>query len=166
MYLIGYIIKPQGVKGEVKVEPVSPYPERYKGLNSVYIQIANHNQSYPIENVRIADRFVYIKFAGINSRDEAEFLRDAEILIKGEDLIQPSENEYFIHDLIGCCVRTDDNEELGEIIDVVQMSSNDIYVVKNHSGKEVLIPAVKEFVLQVDLELKEIRVHLLEGLID
>ena len=166
MYLIGYILKPQGIKGEVKVEPVSPYPERYKKLNSVYIQIANQNQSYPIENVRIADRFVYIKFAGINSRDEAEFLRDAEILIEGEDLIQPSENEYFVHDLIGCCVRTDDNEELGKIIDVVQMSSNDIYVVKNHSGKEVLIPAVKEFVLQVDLELKEIRVHLLEGLID
>lgn len=166
MYLIGYVLKPQGVRGEVKIDSVSPYPQRYKYLKSVYIQSANTNQLYLIENVRIRDRFVYIKFAGINSRDEAELLRNAEILIEGKDLLQPSKNEYFVHDLIGCCVKTDTNDELGEIIDVVQMSSNDVYVIKTHSGKEILIPAVKEFIIQVDLDHKQVLVHLLEGLID
>jgi 16S rRNA processing protein RimM len=166
MYLIGYILKPQGIKGEVKVESISPNPKRFNRLNRVYLQVKEIKQAYSIERVRVPDRFVYIKFAGINSRDDAELLRNAEVLIEEKDLIQPAQDEYFVHDLIGCKVVSENKDEIGVLSDVVQMSSNDIYVVKNSNGIELLIPATKEVVKQVDIGQKLIIIHILEGLLD
>jgi 16S rRNA processing protein RimM len=166
MYLIGYILKPQGLKGEVKVESVSPYLERFNRLGSVYLELEGKKQSYSIQNVRISGRFVYIKFSEINSRDNAELLRHAEVLIEKKDLIQPADDEYFIHDLIGCKVISENNDVIGVLADVVQMSSNDVYVVKNNEGIEVLIPATKEVVKQVNVRQKRIIIHVLEGLLD
>jgi 16S rRNA processing protein RimM len=166
MYLIGYIIKPQGLKGELKVDSVSPYLERFNRLDKVFLQIEENEQAYTIEYIRVSGRFVYIKFSEINSRNDAEFLRNAEVLIEEKDLLQPAENEYFIHDLIGCKVISENNEIIGVLSDVVQMSSNDVYVVQNSDGVEVLIPATKEVVKQVNIGQKEIIIHLLEGLLD
>jgi 16S rRNA processing protein RimM len=166
MYLIGYITKPQGIRGEVKVESVTPDPGRFNRLEKVFLQVENKVKLYPIEKVRLSDRFVYIKFAGIDSRDEAELLRNAEVLIKEEDLIQPDRDEYFVHDLIGCKVLSEDHNEIGVVFDVVQMSSNDVYVVKNDENAERLIPATKEVVKQVDIGRKTIIIHVLEGLFD
>ncbi len=164
MYLIGYILKPQGLKGEVKVDPVSPDLNRYKRLNKVYIKIDGKLQTCSIEKVRISDRLVFLKFIGIDTRDDAELLRNGEILIEANDLIRPSPDEYFVHDLIDCRVISDEGEEIGTIVEVVQMSSNDIYVVKDMKGKEILVPAIKQVIKQVDIENKQLTVHLLEGL--
>ncbi len=166
MYLIGYITKPQGIRGEVKVEPVTPDPARFNRLEKVFLQVENKVKIYPIEKVRLSDRFVYIKFAGINSRNDAELLRNAEVLIKEEDLIQPDQDEYFIHDLIGCKVLSEDYDEIGVVSDVVQMTSNDVYVVENDENVERLIPATKEVIKQVDIGRKIIIIHVLEGLFD
>ena len=166
MYLIGYILKPQGIKGEVKVESVTPYLERYNRLDKVYLKLKESKRVYSIENVRIPDQFVYIKFLEINSRDDAELLRRAEILIEEKDLIQPAKDEYFIHDLVGCSVISEDNQVIGVLSDVVQMSSNDVYLVKNGEGIEYLIPATKEVIKQVNLEQNQIIIHLLEDLLD
>lgn len=166
MYLIGYILKPQGLKGEVKVDSVSPYLERYRRLNKVFLKLEENKQTYSIEKVRISGRFVYIKFSEINSRNEAELLRKAEILIEEKDLIQPAENEFFVHDLIGCQVISENNDVIGKLTDVVQISSNDVYVVQSTEGIEILIPATKEVVKQVDIENKQITIHILEGLLD
>jgi len=151
MYLIGYVLKPHGIKGEVKVECISPYPERYKLLNKVYL----HNkstQTYSIDNVRISNRFVFLKFQEINSRDEAECIRNSEILIARDDLVKLNSNEFFIHDLVGCKVITDQNEYLGDVLNVVQMSSNDIYIVKDRRGKEYLIPAIRDIIKHIDIK--------------
>jgi 16S rRNA processing protein RimM len=166
MYLIGYITKPQGIKGEVKVEPVTPNPKRFNRLKIVYLQVNDKSQAYPIEKIRVADRFVYIKFSGINSRGEAELLRNAEVLIEKKDLIQPDQDEYFVHDLVGCRVVSENNDEIGIVSDVVQITSNDIYVVKDGNGAEYLVPATKEVVKQVDIGQKLIIIHVLEGLFD
>lgn len=166
MYLIGYVLKPQGLKGEVKVNSVSPYPERFNRLQSVYLQLEDNKRPFSIENVRISGRFVYIKFSGINSRNDAEFLRHAEVLIEEKDLIKPAENEYFVHDLIGCKIILENNDVFGVLSDVVQMSSNDVYVVKKSDGTEVLIPATRDVVKQVDVRQKKIIIHVLEGLLD
>lgn len=166
MYLIGYILKPQGLKGEVKVESVTPYLERFNRLDRVFLQLKEKKQAYSIENVRVSDRFVYLKFAEINSRDDAELLRTAEVLIEEKDLIQPAQDEYFIHDLIGCQVISENNDVIGVLSDVVQMSSNDVYVVKNGEGIEILIPATKEIVKRVNVGQKQIIIHVLEGLLD
>lgn len=166
MYLIGYILKPQGLKGEVKVESVTPYLERFNRLDRVFLQLKEKKQAYSIENARVSDRFVYLKFAEINSRDDAELLRTAEVLIEEKDLIQPAQDEYFVHDLIGCQVISENNDVIGVLSDVVQMSSNDVYVVKNGEGIEILIPATKEIVKRVNVEQKQIIIHMLEGLLE
>jgi len=166
MYLIGYISKPQGIRGEVKVEPVTPNPKRFNRLKKVYIQLQNKQRAYSIEKIRVSGRFVYIKFSGINSRDDADLLRKAEVLIEEKDLIQPGQNEYFIHDLIGCQVVSENNDEIGVLSDVIQMSSNDVYLIRNSDGDELLLPATKEVIKIVDIKQKRIIIHVLEGLLD
>lgn len=166
MYLIGYILKPQGLKGELKVESVTPYLERFNRLDRVFLQLKEKKQTYSIENVRISDRFVYLKFTEINSRDDAELLRTAEVLIEEKDLIQPAQDEYFIHDLIGCQVISENNDVIGVLSEVVQMSSNDVYVLKNSEGIEILIPATKEIIKRVNVGQKQIIIHVLEGLLE
>jgi 16S rRNA processing protein RimM len=164
MYLIGYILKPHGIKGEVKVNPITPYPERFNQLDSVYLK-NDTAQTYSIQKVRISNRFVFLKFAEINSRSEAELLRDCEILIEEDKLIQLKADEFFVHDLIGCEVVSESGERIGEIIEVMQVTSNDIYVVQDRRGKEILVPAIKDVVKHIDLEQKQIKIHLMDGMI-
>lgn len=166
MYLIGYILKPHGIRGEVKVEPVSPYPERYKQLKTVCIRSGDKQETYSIENVRIANKVVYLKLDKIDTRDAAEKLRNSEVLIEKKELIKPSENEYFIHDLTGCQVSNDDGNLLGKVYEVVQMSSNDVLIIRNNKNNELLIPFIRDVVKKVDIENKQIIVHSLEGLIE
>jgi len=168
MYLIGKVLRPQGLKGEVKVAAVSPRPERFKLLERVYLK-KDTLQTCSIETVRLdpgSSRFVYIKFKEITTRTAAESWRDAEILIEQDELIQLQKDEYFVHDLIGCRVVSEQGMYIGEIVDVLQLSSNDIYVLRSESGKEILIPAVKDVVKQVAPEARQIIIHVLEGLLD
>ena len=165
MYVVGQVLKPQGIKGEIKVNSISPNPERFKSLKKIYIQKENLD-TYSIESVRISNKFVFLKLLGINNREDTETLRGCDILIDESDLIKLSPGEYFVHEVIGCQVVSEDGLKLGEVIDISQYSSNDVYVVKNESGKELLIPATIEVIKQVDIEQKRIVVHLLEGLLD
>ncbi len=165
MYVVGKVLKPQGIKGEIKVKSISSNPERFKKLKKIYIQKENLD-TYSIESIRISNKFVFLKLLEINNREDTESLRGCDILIDESDLIELSPGEYFVHDLIGCKVVSEDGFVLGEVKDVSQYSSNDVYVVKNETGKEVLIPATIEVIKQVDIEQKLIIVHLLEGLID
>jgi len=165
MYVVGQVLKPQGIKGEIKVKSISPNPERFKTLKKVFIE-KETLKTYLIESVRISDKFVFLKLFGINNREESETLRGCDILINKSDLVNLLPNEHFVHDLIGCQVITEDGMILGELIDVSQYNSNDVYVVKNDAGKEILIPATKEVIKQVDIKNKQIEVHLLEGLLD
>jgi len=164
MYLIGIIVKPQGIKGEVKVKPVSPDPERFYDLDKVYIRVEKI-LTYSIENIRISNSFVFLKLAHINSRNDAELLRGKEILISEDQLIDLDEGEYFVHDLIGCQIISEDGLIIGEIEDIIQSSSNDIYLVKNRKGHEYLIPAIADVIQKVDIQAKQITIHVLDGLL-
>ncbi len=166
MYLIGYVLKPQGIKGEIKINSVSPDIRRYKQLEKIYIVLKNEEQAYFVEKSRISNRFVFFKLRGIESRNDAEELRGGEIFIKEKDLIPPADNEFFIHDLIGCQVVSDRGQEIGVIREVLQISSNDVYVIESKSGEEILIPAIKDVIEHVDIANKRVTIHLLEGLVD
>ena len=165
MYVVGQVLKPQGIKGEIKVKSISSTPERFKKLKKIYIQKENL-LTFSIESVRISNKFVFLKLLGINNREDTEILRGCDILIDESDLIDLLPGDYFVHDLIGCRVVTEDGLKLGELIDVSQYSSNDVYVVKNEAGVEILLPATKEVIKQVNVDQKQIIVHLLEGLLD
>lgn len=164
MYLIGYVLKPQGLQGEIKVNPVSPDPERFKLLDKVYLK-KDTIQTYLIEYVRISNRFVFLKFKGVNSRDDAEMLKDCEILIHPDERISLPAGEYFIHDLLNCQVFTQQGDLLGTLVEVWQGSSNDVYVIKNKAGEEILVPAIKDVIKNVDTKTKKIIIHLIEGMI-
>ena len=164
MYLIGIIVKPQGIKGEVKVKPVSPDPDRFYDLEKVNIGLKKI-QTYSIENIRISNSFVFLKLAQIDSRNDAELLRGKEILISEDQLIDLDEGEYFVHDLIGCQIISEDGLIIGEISDIIQNSSNDIYLVKNQKGHEYLIPAIADVIQKVDIQAKQITIHVLDGLL-
>lgn len=165
MYVVGYVLKPHGIKGEVKINPVSPRLERFKYLKKIYLK-KDSVKTHSIQHVRIAGGILYLKFCGINSRSEAEDLRGSEILIDKDQLIDLEKDEYFVHDLIGCVVETEGGQVLGVVTDVWQNSSNDIYVVRDQAGKEILLPAIKEVLKSVKIESKKIIVHIMDGLID
>lgn len=166
MYLIGYVLKPQGVRGEIKVSPLSDNPERFHQLDTVQIKINHIDKAYLVESVRIADRFVFLKLNGVNTRDEAADLRGAEILVGKNGLVHPSEDEYFIHDLVGCRVYSENGDLIGSLSEVLQLSSNDVWVVINKEKNEILIPAIKEVIKQVDVKERKITIHVIEGLLD
>lgn len=165
MYVVGQVLKPQGIKGEIKVKYISPDPKRFKTLKKIFVK-KEKLESYLIESVRISDKFVFLKLFGINNREDSESLRGCDLLIEKENLVKLLPNEYFVHDLIGCQIVTEDEIILGEVIDISQISSNDIYVVKDGKGNELLIPAIREVIKQVDIANKRIVIHLLEGLLD
>lgn len=165
MYVVGRVLKPQGIKGEIKVLSISTNPERFKTLEEIYIK-REKLTSFSIESARTSGKFVFLKLLGINNREESEYLRGCDVYIKESDLIDLQPGEYFVHQLIGCSVFAEEGQNLGKLIDVSQLSSNDIYVVQNEAGDEILIPATKEVIRQVDIENKKITIHLLEGLLD
>jgi 16S rRNA processing protein RimM len=165
VYIIGYVVKPQGIRGEIKVKSISPYPERFKKIDKVFLKRGSL-YTYSIERVRIEKRYVYLKFAEINNRDEAELLRNCDILVDKKDLIALAPGEYFIHDLIGCGVTTEDGRNVGEVVNVIQMDANDIYVIQDGEGKEILLPAIKDVIKDIRIEKKMIIIHLIAGLIE
>ncbi len=163
---IGKIVNARGVKGELKVIPLTDDALRYEKLDWVYVERNGYLEKYNIDHVRFANPFVLLKLKGIDNIDAAEKLKESFIMIDRQHAIQLPQNSWFICDIIGCSVILEDGSVLGEVTDVLQTGSNDVYVVKNEVKKDVLIPAIKSVVKDVNIESKIIRVSLPEGLID
>ena len=148
---VGIILKPQGIKGEVKVQPLTDNVERFKKLKKVYID----GVEYRVLSAKLADGFCIVQVSGVSSRDSAEFLRGKYIEVNREDADDLEEGRYFIADIIGCKVVFDDGRELGEVIDVTS-AKTDIFTVKTISNKVVRFPFLLDLVLEVDVDKKVI----------
>ena len=162
---IGQIVNTFGIKGEVKVVPFTDDISRFDELKKVYIKNKNQEKQYKIENVKYHKNIVLIKFSGIDKIEDAEMLKNKYLEIDREDAIPLEEGTYFIADLIGLEVYTDDGKLLGKVDDIYNTGSKDIYVVKDELGKQVLLPGIDEVIKNVDLENSKIIVHLIPGLI-
>jgi len=158
---IGRIVKAVGLKGEVKVYNYSGSKERYENLG--YIRICD--APCEIEKIRYVKDTVILKLKGIESRDAAEAVKGEDIYIDGEELPELEEDEYYIRDLIGLDVVDDTGAPIGGLCDVIQNSAQDLYEVEMADGRKILIPAVEEFIINIDIENKLITVRLIEGLI-
>lgn len=156
---IGQIVNTFGINGFVKIKPFTDDILRFDKLKNVYIK----NEQYAIEGVKYQKNVVLLKFKGIDSIEQAELLRNLYLEIDREDGIL-EEGAYYIVDLIGLEVITDNGELLGHLEDIYNTGSNDIYVVKDDMGKQILLPAIKDVVKKINLEDKVIIVHLLKGL--
>ena len=162
---IGQIINTYGIKGEVKVIPFTNDIRRFDELENIYVKTKKESKLYKIESIKYHKNMVLIKLKSINTPEQAELLKNAYIEIDRNQAIQLKEGEYFIVDLIGLDVYTDEGKLLGKVDDIYNTGANDIYVVKDELGKQILLPGIKEVIKNVDLESEKITVHLIPGLI-
>ncbi len=160
------ITSPHGVRGEVKVFPTTEDPKRFSDLKKVYLDLKSGVSERVVEGVRYQKNLVLLRLAGIADRTEAEQYRNCDILITRDQALPLAENEFYIADLIGLSVCSDDGEELGKLEDVMQTGANDVYVVTGGRHGEILIPAIPDCRIRTDLEAGVITVHLIPGLID
>ncbi len=155
---IGMVAKPQGIRGEIKVTSLSDRLERFLDLQYVFVEEKGTYTKYNVKGSRLGDACAFLFLEKIYTRDEAEALRGKYLCVDREHAIQLPEGRYFIFDLIGCRVITDTGNDLGIITEVLQPGANDVYVVQGN-GQEILIPAVKSFVLNIDIQSKMITVN-------
>ena len=162
---IGQIVNTNGLKGIVKVKPFTDDIKEFETFESIYVQKKAELIEFKIESVRYAKNMVLLKLKGIDNIDEAGTLKNLYIKVRREQLPELQENSYYIVDLLECEVVTVDGEILGKMDDVFNTGSNDVYVVKNEEGKQILLPAIKEVIKNVDIPNRKITVKLMEGLI-
>ena len=162
---VGQIVNTFGIKGEVKVMPFTDDITRFDDLEKVYVKTKKEEKLYKIQNVRYHKNMVLIKFENIETPEQAELIRNAFLEIDRENAIPLEEGTYYIADLIGMEVYSDDGNKLGIVEDIYNTGANDIYVVKNDLGKQILLPGIKEVIKEVNLDTEKITVHLIPGLI-
>ncbi|MEY8367274.1 ribosome maturation factor RimM [Anaerovoracaceae bacterium 42-11] len=159
---IGRIVNAVALRGEVKVYNYSGYKERYEELSRIIVG----DKEYEIEKVRYQQQMVILKLSGVDDRNTAEALKTKDVFITEDDLLELPEDTFYIRDLIGLAVKdADSGELLGKLKDVLQPSSQDVYVVELAEGGQFMIPAVSEFIREVNLAEGVIFVHLIEGMI-
>ena len=155
---LGQIVNTFGIRGQVKVKPFTDDIKKFDTFKEIFVEKKNQLQSFQIEKVNYSKGMVILKLKGIETPEQAETLRNCYIK-------KLPEGTYYIADLIGLDVYSDEEELLGKVDYIYNTGSSDIYVVKNDEGKEILLPAIKDVLKQVDLENKKIIVHIIEGLI-
>lgn len=168
--IVGKIVNTHGIKGEVRVISSTDFPEkRYKTGSSLIIQ---HDHSSEEINVIVAGhrshkQFDLLKFEGFDSINDVEQFKGATLYVAKEELDDLDEHEYYYYEIIGCDVLTEEGEKLGTVKEIFQTGANDVWVVRRHGGgKDILIPYIEDVVKEIDVENKEIRIHLMEGLVE
>ncbi|BCN31323.1 ribosome maturation factor RimM [Anaeromicropila herbilytica] len=163
---VGVISSTHGIKGEVKVFPTTDDNKRFTKLKKVILDTGKEQLELEIENVRFFKQMVILKFKGYDNINEIEKYKGKDLLIAREEAVPLQENEYFIYDIIDSAVITEDGQELGVLTEILTTAANDVYVVKTKDNKEILLPSIRECILDIDIENKVIKVHLMNGLLD
>jgi 16S rRNA processing protein RimM len=159
--IVGRILAPWGLKGEVKVEVITDFPERFAPHNFVYLNAS----PFEIESCRPHKQFLVLKLTTIDSIEAAEKLRGCDLTIPRVELPELPEGQYYTFQLIGLDVVTTEGELLGHIKDIIATASNDVYIVESKRG-EILIPAIEDVVKSIDLKKGTITIEAIEGLLD
>jgi 16S rRNA processing protein RimM len=162
---IGQVVALFGVHGELKVHLLTDIPNRFAELEAVYVG-ANHT-SYSIQSVRpYKGEMIVLKLTGIDDANAAEPFRNQELSIPLSELAKLPTGSYYQHDILGLRVLTLDGQELGRIVDIIVTGSNDVYIIKKPEGSQVLIPAIKDVIKQIDLIRRTMHIDPLPGLLD
>lgn len=162
---VGVIASTHGVRGEVKVFPTTDDAERFKHLKKVYLDTGREQIPLEIQNVKFFKQFAILKFKGIDNINDIEKYKGKSLLIDREEAVPLEEDEYYIADILGMDVYTEDGELFGRLRDVMETGANDVYILDTKEHGEVLVPAIRECILDVDIREKRMRIHLMEGLI-
>ena len=162
---IGQIVNTHGIKGEIKVTPFTNDITRFDDLKEVYVKSKKESKLYKVEGVRYHKNMVLIKLEGINTPEQADLLRNAYLEVDREHAVPLEEGTYYIVDLIGLEVYTEEGKLLGKVDDIYNTGANDIYVIKDELGKQILLPAIRDVIKQIDMENRKMIVRLISGLI-
>ena len=162
---IGQIVNSYGIKGQMKIVPFTDDITRFSNLKTIYIEINKELKEFKIEDVKYHKNNVLIKLEGINDINDTEKYKNCYVKIDRKNAVKLPKNTYFIIDLIGIEVFTEENLFLGKIVDVFPTGSNDVYVVKDELGKQILLPAIGEVIKNVDIPNKKMIVKLIKGLV-
>ncbi len=165
-FKIGIITSSHGVRGEMKVFPTTDDTRRFKKCREVYVEDKTGLVMYEVESARVSPDKVLLKLKGIDTPEEAVKLRQRGIFVDREHAVKLSKDEYFIADLIGLEVRNEDGDRIGVIEEVLPTGANDVYQIAIDDGRELLLPAIKDCILEVNVEQGFMRVHVLDGLLD
>ena len=163
---VGVITSTHGIRGEVKVFPTTDDAKRFKKLKNVILDNGKEKIDMEIASVRFFKNMVILKFKGIDDINDVEKYKKAELYVTRENAVPLKKDEYFIADLIGVEVPSDEGEALGVIDDVLQTGANDVYVIKKAGCQDLLVPAIKACIKEGDIENQKMIVHLLAGLRD
>ena len=166
--LIGEVLRPHGIIGEVKTKILTHYPERLSRLKTVYLTPSvdsNKITEYSLERVRMHQGYALLKFKGIDDRDQADLLRQLVVMIAVGDAVPLDEGEHYLYQLVGLTVQIEGGETLGTLTEVLETGANDVYIVDSPKYGEVLIPATSETILSTDIATKLMIVRLPNGLL-
>ncbi|MEZ3463530.1 MAG: ribosome maturation factor RimM [Lachnospiraceae bacterium] len=163
---VGAITQPHGIHGEVKVFPTTNDVKRFKKLKEVILDTGREQKVLEIEGVKFFKQYAILKFKGYDNINDIEKYKGKPLLVTRENAVKLGRDEYFIADLIGIEVYDEDGKYLGVLQKVIETGANDVYEVKFEDGREVLFPAIRQCILDVDMENRKMKVHIMDGLLD
>ena len=162
---VGVISTTHGIRGEVKVFPTTDDVKRFKKLKKVILDTGREHLPLEVESVKFFKQFAIVKFKGIDNINDIEKYKGKSLLVDRENAVKLRKDEYFIADMIGLQVYTEDGEAFGVLKDVLETGANDVYIIDSPKHGEVLVPAIKQCILDVDIEGQKMTIHLMEGLV-
>lgn len=165
LFRVGVIANTHGIRGEVKVFPTTENPKRFEWLKEVLLDTGKEKLPLEITQVRFFKNLVILKFKGIDNINEIEKYKGKDLYVTRENAIPLEEDEYYIADILGAVVNTEEGKEFGVLKDVLETGANLVYVVE-HEGKEVLLPVIPDCIKEINTEEKKVVVHILPGLLD
>jgi 16S rRNA processing protein RimM len=163
---IGRIIKPVGLAGEVKVWPLTDFPERFQSLPQVRVTTAEGDRAYQVSATRQVGPLVYLRFSGIDCVEQADPLRGGLIQIPEKERLPLPEGSYYQYEIVGLEVFTDEGKRLGQIGNILETGSNDVYVVRGEAGEEYYLPALATVVQKIDLVARQMIIRPMPGLLE
>ncbi|MDE6917492.1 MAG: ribosome maturation factor RimM, partial [Lachnospiraceae bacterium] len=163
---VGAITQPHGIHGEVKVFPTTNDVRRFRKLKEVILDTGKEKMTLEIEGVKFFKQYAILKFKGFDSINDIEKYKGKALLVTRENAVKLGRDEYFIADLIGMKVQDENGQHLGVLTNVIETGANDVYAVKFEDGREVLFPAIRQCILGVDMESRQMTVHIMDGLLD
>ena len=166
LFRVGVISNTHGIRGEVKVYPTTDNVRRFDDLKEVILDTGKEQLILHVTSVKYFKNMVILKFKEFDNINDIIPYKGMDLLVTRENAIPLEEGEYYIADIIGSKVITDEDKILGTLTDVLQKGANDVYVVKTKDGKEVLLPSIEECILDRDIENKIVKVHIMKGLLD
>jgi 16S rRNA processing protein RimM len=164
-FRVGVIANTHGIRGEVKIFPTTDDVKRFDYLKEAYIDAGKEKIKVEVSNVRYFKNLVIVKFKGIDNINDIERYKGKDLLVTRENALPLEEGEYYLADIIGANVYTEDGILFGSLEDVIETGANLVYSVQ-HEGKEVLLPVIDDCVKEVNVEEKKVIVHIMKGLLD